>query len=185
MLWPVVFAEGGTGYFWANLNGTRASMALYCETVPAVKDGAPVITPCTDPSYKGNGQLKQLSCAAQKGGITTVVNMCDLQPCTPGSGAGTAQGVCPSDGMYLYDTTVVFSETGQVRRRVNAVVVGCRVGPVRLTARRLCVRASAAFGEVLEVQPVLGRLPVQPVERPCTHHLQVFLWRPLRLLYLL
>ena len=193
----VVFPEGGTGYFQANLNGSRVDLEKYAEVVPNVDGGVPAVTPCTDPAFIAGSQLKTLSCAARDNKVYVLLNMADLQPCSPGSGAGTPQGVCPDDGMYLYvcamctaagcrvndgacaatsfryDASEVFSPTGQVRWR------GCGEARVDLT----CFRAD--HHEVLEVQLVQWRFPFQSTGSPETHNIQHHLWSALWNVHLL
>ena len=127
----VAFPEGGLGYFEAdqlsstNATVTRQALLPFCATlslaVPVSSTDA--ANPCLSPSSAPSpaNQLETLSCLARQYQTTLVVNLCQIEVCTPGTPAsafsspfGFARTACPADGHYYWSSNVVFASDGHV-----------------------------------------------------------------------
>lgn len=126
----VAFPEGGLGYLEAdelsstNATITRQALLPFCT---AINITAPLSqftpNPCLSPSAFTSpaNQLPTLSCLARQYQTTLVVNLCQVEPCTPGTPAasfsspfGFARTACPSDGFYYWSANVVFASDGSL-----------------------------------------------------------------------
>lgn len=74
-----IFPEAGTGTLLFATD--RDNMLGYCETVPDVTNGSPVVIPCDDPNYSGSShvQMRTVSCLAKQYSVIIVVNMCEVK----------------------------------------------------------------------------------------------------------
>jgi len=96
----VVFPEGCNGWMQAvGADGIyqRNQVVAYGDFVPHVQSSPPYLNPCD--SYGVDGarwgvQLHNVSCLAKKYRVVLVVNLIDLQPCSP-----LVDANCPPDGM--------------------------------------------------------------------------------------
>jgi hypothetical protein len=100
---------------------TRNSILPFLEIIPDVNISSvissspkflphqPPIIPCNNPTYSAQPVLQQSSCLALKYNVILVLDMGDLQPCTPATSSD-----CPADGRFQYNTQVAFSESGQL-----------------------------------------------------------------------
>jgi len=126
----IAFPEGGLGYFEAdelsNTNSTLTRQALlpFCTQLTLaypVSTSAP--NPCLSPSSfpAPANQLQTLSCLARQYQTTLVVNVCQVEMCTPGTPASAfsspfnfARTACPADGHYYWSSNVVFASDGHI-----------------------------------------------------------------------
>lgn len=101
----IVFPEAVL-YSYGSLK--RATLLPYSEDIPMVNNGNDSVLPCFDDSYAIDGvsMLREFSCMARNNSMVVVVNIIDRKTCTG------ADPDCPSDGYYLYNTNVAFSEQG-------------------------------------------------------------------------
>lgn len=90
---------------------TRTAMKPYHEYVPDPSQAC--YNPCNNPSEYNRTILHTLSCLAKNNSIYLVANMADIQPCT-----GTH---CRDDGVYQYNTNVVFDRNGTLVTRYHKV----------------------------------------------------------------
>lgn len=93
------------------LPGSRQQLKPFLETVP---DPTKVRTnPCEQPEiYSQRPILHRLSCIAKNNSMVVVGNMGDIQNCT-------GQPKCPSDGVFHYNTNVVFDRNGELLVRYH------------------------------------------------------------------
>eukprot|EP01105_Mastigella_eilhardi_P022253 TRINITY_DN5473_c0_g1_i1.p1 TRINITY_DN5473_c0_g1~~TRINITY_DN5473_c0_g1_i1.p1 ORF type:complete len:547 (+),score=86.52 TRINITY_DN5473_c0_g1_i1:34-1641(+) len=103
-----VFPESGTGYLTWAFN--RTTVQSWCEEIPYVFNGQPVVNPCTDPQFAGDDhyQLRTMACTARNFSTVIVFNLGEISPCNENDAE------CPPDGHYQYNTDVAISETGQL-----------------------------------------------------------------------
>lgn len=90
----------------------RGDLYAYAEKIPDVSDSVQV-TPCSDPTFSDKPILARISCASQSAKLLTLVNMIDWVDCD------SSDSSCPSDGRYLYNTDVLFDESGQLVRKYH------------------------------------------------------------------
>jgi predicted amidohydrolase len=113
----VAFPEGGLGYLIADEASTTNATAThpFCESIPPP---SPDTIPCLSLNSSSNPQLTTLSCLAKQHAVSLVVNLCQVEPCAPGSPPSPsspfrfAQTTCPPDGFYYWSSNVVLSPTG-------------------------------------------------------------------------
>eukprot|EP00164_Ancoracysta_twista_P002616 GFYU01003481.1.p1 GENE.GFYU01003481.1~~GFYU01003481.1.p1 ORF type:complete len:783 (+),score=72.84 GFYU01003481.1:150-2498(+) len=115
-----------------------AYMRPYCEYIPEVENGNPIIHPNSDgcdfdtdnthPQHDGDWMdahtatssygavLRRMSCLAMQYSITIVFNMCDYQRAPPATtnDPTDASSSAPAAAFALYNTQVALSETGQL-----------------------------------------------------------------------
>ena len=121
----IAFPEGGLGYLEAdeasplNATATRAALLPFCEPLPPPSPSSSSL--CAALNATVNPQLSVLSCLALSAHTTLVVNLCQVQYCTPGSPPPSpsssppfpfASTSCPPDGFYLWSSNVVLSPSG-------------------------------------------------------------------------
>lgn len=86
----------------------RTDLYAYAETVPAMSTTS--VIPCNESNDFADRPIQlRMSCVAQKHSILVLVNMIDYQPCVP-----SADPNCPEDERYLYNTDVMFDESGAI-----------------------------------------------------------------------
>lgn len=107
----VVFPEDailGEAFF------TREEITPYLEAIPEVSPTSSHAKPCANANFNDRPILQNLSCLAEAYKIVLVANMGDIQPC--GSGAH-----CPEDGMYHFNTNVVFESDGSLIAKYHKI----------------------------------------------------------------
>ena len=126
----VAFPEGGLGYLEAdelsatNSTITRQALLPFCTTISlAVPVSQSSPNPCLSapPLASPANQMRVLSCLARQYQTTLVVNLCQVEACTPGAPAGSsfsifdfARTACPADGYYYWSSNVVFASDGHI-----------------------------------------------------------------------
>lgn len=98
----IVFPEFG---ITAAPDSERASLYPFAEQMTSVT--SPPETPCTDAQFSADSIQKRSSCMARENGISVLVNTIEAIPCSADS-----DNSCPDDGQYLYNTDIVYDETG-------------------------------------------------------------------------
>lgn len=98
----LVFPEFG---LTATANNSRESIEPFAQPIPSVSASLPII-PCDAGSY--SKILTECSCMAKHNSMAILVNTIDSQKCF------TADANCPSDGQFLYNTDVLFDQSGAI-----------------------------------------------------------------------
>ena len=94
---------------------TADAVDVYFEDIPEVSP-LNVINPCSQSNYNDRPILQRLSCFAHKYETVLVVNMGDKKLCNH-----TVDSQCPPDGMYLYNTDVVFEIDGSLIAKYHKI----------------------------------------------------------------
>ncbi|KAM8946088.1 pantetheinase-like [Pelodytes ibericus] len=93
------------------LYDTRETVYPYLEDIP---DPDVNWIPCSDPQRFGRAPVQErLSCMAKRNSIYLVANFGDKKFCN------TTNESCPEDGLYIYDTTVVYDTSGKLIARYH------------------------------------------------------------------
>ncbi|XP_029653108.1 pantetheinase-like [Octopus sinensis] len=108
----LVFPENGLIAHLDNI--TRLSIRSFLDLIPEPNKEKPWI-PCNEPYLYPRTEIQQvISCIAKINRIYLVVNVGDIQPCNRLEDAD-----CPKDGLYQYNTNVVYSSEGALVSRYH------------------------------------------------------------------
>lgn len=94
---------------------TADAIDVYFEDIPEVSP-LDIVNPCLQSNYNDRPILQRLSCCARKYEVVLVANMGDKKLCNR-----TVDPWCPTDGMYLYNTDVVFEMDGSLIAKYHKI----------------------------------------------------------------
>ncbi|GIX89244.1 pantetheinase [Caerostris extrusa] len=115
----LVYAEKG---LFPSKKSNSSWFIYYAEDVPSGKERA---NPCEQEEYSDRPILKNLSCIAQEHSLTVVATLIDIKKCivsedcerTTINYCVSNADDCPEDGIYRFNTQVVFNKRGTLIAR--------------------------------------------------------------------